>query len=88
MRIQAHRILTLLKGVQVPTASALLMGWDEDRHTVIDVNAIKALLDHGEIDTEDPSYPDYLAVCHEIRKRCKRRLRTVDQALYEYGRQQ
>jgi hypothetical protein len=47
-----HRILTLLKGVAVPTASALLMVWDQDRHTVIDVNAISALHKHGEISTQ------------------------------------
>jgi hypothetical protein len=82
-----HRILTLLKGVQVPTASALLMVWDQDLHTVIDINAIKALVDHDEIGNKTPSYLDYLDVCHQISTRCKRSLRTVDRALYEYGRQ-
>jgi hypothetical protein len=82
-----HRILTLLKGVKVPTATALLMVWDKNRHTVIDVNAVKALFEHSEINTQTPSYMEYLAVCQEISRRCERSLRTVDQALYEYGRQ-
>ncbi len=81
-----HRILTLLKGVQRPTASALLMVWDKDRHTVIDVNAIQSLFDHREIKTLHPSYMDYLKVCQEISRRCDRPLRKVDRALYEYGR--
>lgn len=82
-----HLIRTLLKGIQVPTATALLMVWDQDRHTVIDVNAIKALSVHRKVSTRHPSYPDYLKVCKEISRRWDRPLRKVDQALYEYGRQ-
>ena len=82
-----HRILTLLKGVGVPTASALLMVWDQDRHTVIDTNAVAALRAHDEIGPDDPAYPGYPEVCQEIHRRCKRPLRKVDRALYEWGRQ-
>jgi hypothetical protein len=78
-----HGILTLLKGVAVPTASALLMVRDKDRHTVIDVNATWALCDLGEFDTDDPSYLDYLTVCQGISRHCGRDLRTVDRALFE-----
>jgi hypothetical protein len=81
-----HRILTLLKGVLVPTASALLMVWDQDRHTVIDIRAVNSLVKTGEIN--DPAarlYPPYMAyldVCKKIRERCGRNLRTIDRALY------
>jgi hypothetical protein len=82
-----HRIMTLLKGVRVPTATALLMVWDPDRHTVIDVNTVKALYDRGEINTQHLSYLDYLKVCQQISGRCGRGLRILDRALYEYGKQ-
>lgn len=35
-----HRILTLLHGVAVRMASSLLMAWNPDEHTVIDVRAV------------------------------------------------
>jgi hypothetical protein len=82
-----HEILTRLKGVGIPVASALLMVWNPDKHTVIDVRAVNSLVKNGEIanpapDTYPP-YMDYLAICNEISQRCGRCLRTVDRALYE-----
>jgi hypothetical protein len=80
-------ILTLLSGVQVPMASSLLMVWQPDVHTVIDVRAVKSLVAHGQIaDPAPKSYPrymDYLKVCKSIAERCGRSLRTVDRALYQ-----
>jgi hypothetical protein len=82
-----HRILTLLEGVQVPTASALLMVWDQDWHTVIDVRAVNSLVKNCEIDDPAPrlypQYTDYLDVCQKISNCCSRSLRTVDRALYK-----
>lgn len=80
-----HRILTLLKGVGVPMASALLMAWDPEKYTVIDVRAVSSLVAHGEISPTEgklPPYLEYLQVCREIAQRCDRDLRTVDRALY------
>jgi hypothetical protein len=81
-----HRILTLLKGVEVPMASALLMVWRPELHTVIDVRAIASLVACGEIvDPAPKAYPpymDYLLVCEAISQRCGRDLRTLDRALY------
>jgi hypothetical protein len=82
-----HRIMCLLDGVGVPVASALLMTWDDDVHTVIDRRAVKSLEKHGEIapvpaDTLPP-YLEYLAVCQRIRQRCGCDLRALDRALYK-----
>ena len=81
-----HRILTLLKGVKVPMASALLMVWRPELHTVIDVRAAASLVAFGEIDDPAPEpyppYMDYLLVCKTISQRCDRDLRTLDRALY------
>ncbi len=81
-----HEILTQLKGVGVPVASALLMVWNPDEHTVIDVRARNSLVKSAEIadlapDTYPP-YMNYVAACKAISQRCGRCLRTVDRALY------
>ncbi|OBH86158.1 hypothetical protein A5680_06090 [Mycobacterium sp. E2989] len=82
-----HLILTLLKGVQVPMASSLLMAWQPDVHTVMDVRAVKSLAAHGEIADPAPKlyppYMQYLKVCRSIAERCGRNLRSVDRALYQ-----
>jgi hypothetical protein len=82
-----HLILTLLNGVAVPMASSLLMVWQPDEHTVIDVRAVNSLVKKNEIPDPAPNmyspYMDYLAVCKAISKRCGGRLRMVDRALFE-----
>lgn len=81
-----HLVLTLLNGVRVPVASALLMVWQPDVHTVVDVRAVNSLVANGEIADPAPKpyppYMDYLRVCRSISQRCGRSLRTVDQALF------
>jgi hypothetical protein len=81
-----HLILTLLRGVQVRTASALLTIWDPDRHTVMDVRAIHALHSLGAIETTEMSYPEYLNVCRGIAGRLDVDLRTLDRALWRWDR--
>ncbi len=82
-----HRILTLLQGVGVPMASALLMVWQPDQHTVIDVRAVNSLVKNDEIEDPTPRlyppYINYLDVCKKIRDRCGGSLRTIDRALYK-----
>jgi hypothetical protein len=82
-----HRILTLLEGVQVPMASSLLMVWQPDQHTVIDVRAVKSLVVNGLMPDPAPNmyppYMEYLAVCKAIGERCRRSLRLLDRALYQ-----
>lgn len=86
LRPYQHRILTLLDGVAVPMASSLLMVWNPEEHTVIDKRAVKSLVAHTEIADPGPGkyppYIDYLDVCHAISRRCRRKLRVVDRALY------
>ena len=81
-----HRILTLLSGVEVPMASALLMVWQPEEHTVIDVRAVASLVALGEIPDPAPKkyppYMGYLAVCKAIAQRVGCDLRRLDRALY------
>ncbi len=86
-----HRILGKLHGVADPMASALLMVWDPDRHTVLDFRAFAALerlqrrgLLKEEVPERDgsyPPYPAYLQCCRAIAKRLGVSLRDLDRAL-------
>lgn len=81
-----HLVLRLLKGVEVPMASSLLMVWRPDMHTVIDIRAVASLVHMGEMADPSPNkyppYIEYLSVCKAISERCGRSLREVDRALY------
>ncbi|OBF33435.1 hypothetical protein A5719_27845 [Mycolicibacterium peregrinum] len=81
-----HRVLMILNGVLVPMASSLLMVWQPDKHTVIDVRAVKSLVaQEGMCDPgagKYPPYVEYLTLCKEIAQRCNRSLRVLDRALY------
>lgn len=75
-----HRVLSLIKGVNRPTASAVLAVWRPETYTVLDFRTVRALMTFGELesllpdaDHGDPwtamkalAYNDYLAVCRTI----------------------
>ena len=81
-----HSVLTLLRGVQVRAASALLTVWDPTRHTVMDVRSLNALYDWGEIESTSMPYPEYLAVCRSIVDRLATDLRSLDRALWRWDK--
>lgn len=80
-----HRVLTLLRGVQVPIASALLTAWRPDLYTVIDVRAVKSLVAASVFETSKqlPPYITYLNACRELAADCQCDLRTLDRALWQ-----
>lgn len=79
-----HRILTLLSGVRVPMASALLTAWQPALYTVIDVRAVNSLRTAGAMSMSKdlPPYMEYLTTCREVSHRCECDLRTLDRALW------
>lgn len=81
-----HRVLTLLHGVQVPTATALLAVWEPNVHTVMDVRSRGALTAFGELGEAGVSYPDYLALCRELVQRTGSDLRSLDRALWRWDK--
>lgn len=81
-----YRLLTLLSGVGVPMASALLTVWDPDRYTVIDYRALATLRQEAELGATDPDYPTYLRICRDLAARCGCDLRTLDRALWAANR--
>jgi hypothetical protein len=78
-----HLVLTLLEGVGVPMASAMLTACFPNRFTVIDVRALATLRALGIITPGvTPDYVSYVATCRSIADETSRDLRTLDRALY------
>jgi hypothetical protein len=80
-----HRVLTLLKGVGVPTATALLAVVFPDRHTIIDVRSTESLDRLNEWDGRG-GYLRYLDACRGIATRLEVDLRTLDRALWQWSK--
>jgi len=87
-----HRVLTILRGVKVPVASAILTVWDPNRHTVLDgraTEALDALLDApsqhkpGQL----PDYLTYLDCCRTLAGRLDVSLRDLDRALWQWSKE-
>jgi hypothetical protein len=75
--------LTELWGVQVPTASAMLANIYPDRFTVIDTLALRALGMHN---PEIALYRSYNDACLGLAKQFSVCVRTLDRALWEWGK--
>lgn len=79
-----------LKGVQYPTASAILTFHDQEKFTVIDPrawNALDAIMSVGSrrgTDTGE-SYAAYVALCQTIARMFRLSLRDLDRGLYMLG---
>jgi hypothetical protein len=82
-------ILSLLHGVLVPTASAILTVWNQDAHTVYDRRVRDALLtlehprlDPASIKAARSSYHEYLLLVRTISTDLKVSLRELDKAFW------
>jgi hypothetical protein len=80
-----HRALTLLNGVGVPTATALLAVAFPARYTIIDVRSTESL---GRLDEWDGQggYLSYLDACRDLATRLVVALRTLDRALWQWSK--
>jgi hypothetical protein len=89
------RLLGKLHGVADPMASALLMVWDPEHHTVLDFRAFAALerlqrrgLLQEEVPEREglyPPYPAYVECCRAIARRLGVSLRELDRALWKWN---
>ena len=82
------KVLTLLNGVQIRMASAILMFCFPDQYTVMDYRAwgsLKAFdkID-GEIDDTFECWQKYNEICREIAKQNGVSLRKLDKALWQF----
>jgi len=80
-----HRILTLLDGVRVPTATALLAVACLRRHTILDVRSTESLVRLGFWDGTG-GYRAYLEVCRRLADAVGADLRTLDRALWRWNK--
>lgn len=82
-----HRVLTILSGVGVPMASALLTIWNPDEFTVIDVRAISTLRAAGLLHpgAHLPPYVQYLDLCRRLALDIGADLRSLDRALWQWS---
>ena len=81
-------ILTLLNGVQIRMASAILMFCFPEQYTVMDYRAWDSLKAFdkvdGEIDDTFECWQNYNEICREIATQNGVSLRKLDQALWQY----
>ena len=75
--------LTKFRGVEVPTASAMLANIYPDRFTVIDTLSLRAL---GVENPQIAFYRSYNDACLSLAKRFGVSVRTLDRALWEWGK--
>ena len=82
----ALAVLVGLNGVRVPVASAILAAIDPEKFTVIDVRALEAL------NVTNPRitinlYLDYLNECRRLACENSVKLRTLDEALWQWSKE-
>jgi hypothetical protein len=79
-------ILTLLEGVSIRMASAILMFCYPEEYTVMDVRALDSLVEAnqltGKIKVDYDNFKQYNQICHRIAKENGVPLRTLDKALW------
>jgi len=81
------QVLTLLDGVQWPTASVILHFFHRDRYPILDFRALWSL------SIEVPKvytfwfWWDYVECCRSLVERAGLDMRTLDQALWQYSRE-
>lgn len=87
------RVLSLLRGVSTPTASALLTVWKPTSYTIIDVRVLSALrhLSHRLLTQEstselEGSYTRYLGLMRAISYDLECDLRSLDKALWTFDK--
>ena len=80
-----------LKGVGVRMATAILMFYDPDQFTVMDINAWLSLVHLGVLDAfecgweETEDYKVYQEACHSTKRWFRHSLRDTDRALWTLG---
>ena len=89
--VSAVDLLDRLPGVGVRMATAILMFYDPDRFSVMDVNAWRSLVHIGFADAFDfwyedaADYPAYNMACRQLSEQFRHNLRDTDRALWILG---
>ena len=78
-------ILTLLRGVKEPTASAILHLYDDGDYPLLDIHAIWSVGLPWEKRTSYPFWTEYIEFCRDIANRNNVSMRELDRALWKYS---
>ena len=83
------KILTELKGVQIPTASAILSVVNPDVYPIIDERCIQSLTDLGIIEWKtitENNWIEYLNIIRSLSKEKNKTAREIEKGLFAYNR--
>ena len=78
-------ILTLLRGVKEPTASAILHLFDEEKYPILDIHALWSIGLEWKTRVWYPFWPKYIEFCRDLADRNNVSMRELDRALWKYS---
>lgn len=79
--------LTTLHGVRESVASVILHLYDAGDYPILDVHALRAIgIDANHVDYNELFWRQYVNFCRKTAKCYKVSMRTLDRALYTYGK--
>lgn len=82
-------LLTQLRGVSIPTASAILSVTDPKNYPIIDIRCIESLKDLGLISWDNiniNNWMEYLTIVRNIADQHKKTAREIEKGLFTYNR--
>lgn len=92
-KLKIH-ILTALRGINYPTASAILMFYDKQKYPVLDIRVWQQLYQLNLVDTNAKGqnftlsqWDEYLAVIRTLANHLKLNSRQVEKRIFDYDKQ-
>jgi thermostable 8-oxoguanine DNA glycosylase len=83
------KILTDLKGVRIPTASAILSVVNPEIYPIIDIRCVQSLRDLGIINWKtitEKNWIEYLSIIRSLSKEKNKTAREIEKGLFSYNR--
>jgi hypothetical protein len=78
-------VLTLLDGVNWPTASVILHFCHQDPYPILDWRALWSVGVEGPARYDFALWREYTLLCRSLARRCRVSMRTLDRALWQYS---
>ena len=79
-------VLTLLSGVDWPTASAILHFWSKGRYPILDFRALWSLSIKKPNPYTFDFWWEYVGICRRLATKHHMKMRTLDRALWSYSK--
>lgn len=87
--LEKIKILTYLKGVRIPTASAILSVFNPEVYPIIDIRCVQSLNDLGIINWKtitEKSWIEYLGIIRNLAEQTGKTARQIEKGLFAYNR--